>query len=350
MTPSTELLGEITVPSGVLVVIDCGLLGMWRHDRAPDMPDGVLDPGTTESVNAGTDFEVVGRDAEEAGRAFGRQWHPRFVYDVPRHAVEEMVERFAATAARAGLSAELRPLPGRVPHRTRVDQALEFGAGAGQVFFHGLTSGAVSGLPGDHPLPVHGVRVHEGEFAGCWDHVEVRLRPRFTATRFERVGHVAVDWARVMFADADALGTWKHDEPRDGLADYVFWGLHATDVARAVGAPALGDDHFGWLDLPVQRAAELGLEVERVKAQGGFRMAGDFRPHSDHHAILAQMRASSTESGTVDVGGARLCAFFTTWGDGFFPVLRVLEGEDLVAVRVQLATEETRAAMRAVNR
>jgi len=61
---------------------------------------------------------------------------------------------------------------------------------------------------------------------------------------------------------------------------------------------------------------------------------------------MAQIRATATDSGTLEVGGAQLCAFHTTWGDGYFPVLRVLEDDELVAVRVHLAIEDIRAALR----
>jgi hypothetical protein len=350
MDHTSELLGEVTLPSGVLAVLDCGLLGMWSHDRPPQLPEGILDPETTESVNAGTDFEIVGADAEQAGRSFGRQPHPLFMYDVALSQVRELVSSFEDHVRSSSSRAELRPLGERVPHRTRLDQAAEFGQGAGEVFFYGVTGGVVGGLPRDRALPVHGARMGRGDFSECWDYVELRLRPEFSESRLEQAGRVAVDWARILFADADALGAWKHEEPCDGLADFVFWGLNAKELASALDAPALAEGEFGWVDTPVERAAELGMQAERLRDERGLRLATDFRPHSHHYAILEHMRASPTGSGTLEVGGSQLCALFTSWGDGFFPLLRVYEGEDLVAVRVQLGTEETLRAMREVNR
>ncbi len=92
------------------------------------------------------------------------------------------------------------------------------------------------------------------------------------------------------------------------------------------------------------------MEVDRLKEERGFRLMGDFRPHSHHYEILKRMRASATQSGTLEVGGSRLCAFFTTWGDGYFPVFRVFEGGEMVAVRVLLGTEDAQRAMEEVTR
>jgi hypothetical protein len=58
---------------------------------------------------------------------------------------------------------------------------------------------------------------------------------------------------------------------------------------------------------------------------------------------MAQVRASESESGTVDVGGAKMCGFMTTWGDGMFPVIRELgPGGELVRVRIELSNDQAR--------
>jgi hypothetical protein len=36
------------------------------------------------------------------------------------------------------------------------------------------------------------------------------------------LGKIGVDHARFVFADADALNAWIHDDPVGGLADVVF--------------------------------------------------------------------------------------------------------------------------------
>ncbi|MFD0345474.1 hypothetical protein ACFQ0M_04020 [Kitasatospora aburaviensis] len=69
-----------------------------------------------------------------------------------------------------------------------------------------------------------------------------------------------MDWARVAFGDADALGAWEHDEPLDGLADVAFWGRAEEEVAQEFGAPRLGESGeeqvYGWTGLEVEEAVE----------------------------------------------------------------------------------------------
>jgi hypothetical protein len=49
------------------------------------------------------------------------------------------------------------------------------------------------------------------------------------------------------------------------------------------------------------------------------------RPHSHSYQVLAQMPPSETGSGVIGIAGAQMCAFFTSWGDGLFPVHHVEE-------------------------
>ncbi len=42
---------------------------------------------------------------------------------------------------------------------------------------------------------------------------------------------------RVQSQDVDVLGAWKHEESLDGLANYLFWGRDAEQIATAVEAP-----------------------------------------------------------------------------------------------------------------
>jgi hypothetical protein len=330
-----ELLGEISVPSGVLVLVDAGLLGVWGGSR-DDLPETV-------------DLRVDGPDADEAGRRFNRSWHPRYWYDIPREKLDDARSQFASFVSSEGLTAELAVVPGAVPHRRRIDLALEHGAGRfGVLEFFGIQSPVVAGLPRGRVLPVHGFRMREDEFSDRWRWVTAEVNKGDTA-RTEEIGIVFVDEARLMFADADALQSWKHDEPLDGKADYVFWGRDAAAAAARHGAPQLASSEYGWMDLPLEDAAERGFAVEGTRDREGWTFAGDFRPHSHHHEVLRQMRESETGAGVIEVGGARVCAFFTSWGDGAFPVLADLGADEkLLRLRVDLGGDETVRRLRHV--
>lgn len=153
------------------------------------------------------------------------------------------------------------------------------------------------------------------------------------------LGDIRVDWARVLFGDADALNVWQHDEAVDGLADVAFWGAAAEEAAATFAASELGepgeDDVRGWTGLTVAEAMKKALAVQSWKEETGRRMMVDFRPHSHHWQVMRQVRASEVEAGTVDVGDARLLCAMTTWGDGYFPVSADLDASGaVVAVRV----------------
>jgi hypothetical protein len=163
-------------------------------------------------------------------------------------------------------------------------------------------------------------------------------------------GSVMVDMARLSFADADALGEWEHDRAIDGRADFVFWGRDAERVADALDVAATEDGVFGWVDLPIDDSIDAGRRVEEYRGKHGLRFATDFRPHSHHYEMMKQVRASRTESGMLDIGGATMCGFMTSWGDGVFPVqLHRDRDGGLLCIRVLLGTDQAIANMRAVN-
>ncbi|MFD6357575.1 hypothetical protein [Nocardia tengchongensis] len=146
----------------------------------------------------------------------------------------------------------------------------------------------------------------------------------------------AVDKARLLFADVAALNSWRNDDPIDGLFDIAFWGRDADVLAdRMVSAPASVDGEFTWADLTLDELRARYGELESLRAEG-LRFAVDVRPHDDHFRVLGQMRGSATESGLIDVGGARMTGWFTSWGDGAFPVFRDVAADGtLLRVRVQ---------------
>jgi len=53
--------------------------------------------------------------------------------------------------------------------------------------------------------------------------------------------------------------------------------------------------------------------------------------------ILLVLDTGATESSVVNVGGARLCNFMTTWGDGIFDVFRDLSADGrLLRIRIEM--------------
>ena len=203
-------------------------------------------------------------------------------------------------------------------------------------------------VPADRALPVVGRRVGKGRFADCWDHVAVRLGDG-EVTHSKKLGEAGVDFARLICMDHGALDAWKHEDSLDGLADFVFWGRDAAALARAMRAPATSEG-YGWTNLPVADADAKALEASKIKAENHWLLASDFRPHSHHFHALAAARQNPRGAGTIEVGGAKVCLFFTSWGDGVFPIYLDLDNQDRpVQLRVQLNTSDSNAAMHAVN-
>ena len=334
-------LGVVTAPSGALFIVDPGYLNLWCEDRLPLMPDDVLStPEATASANDSVDLEIVGAGAEALGRELDLQWNPRFLFDIPRSGLDGITQRVELAARKGNLDARVRVLPARVTHRQRLRLALEAGGGAGEVQFHGLWAAIQGGVPAGE-LRVVGEPMPEGHpAAGRLRRIAVLVRAGRPA-RSERFAQVMVDAARMLVIDAEALASWKSDEPLDGKADFVFWGRDAEALAEKVSAPALGEEHFGWVDLPVDEAVARGSALLRVRHEMSAKVATDFRPHSHHYELMKQVRASKTESGTVRLGRGLATGFMTTWGDGIFEVHRDLdEAGRLLRVRIELGTDQ----------
>jgi hypothetical protein len=326
-------LGEVTSPSGTLLIVDAGYLGLWCHDRPPHIPKGALGDAELEhKANDSVDLRIEGPDAEAAGRSFHRQWHPGYLYDIQRDGLPSLEGAFRRHVLSNSWKAHLVILPERVTHLHRVELALAHGKGAGYVQLSGLGCVAVGGVPVDRGLTLVGERKETNR----WKHISIECRPELTSKRSEVLGEVMVDRARLMVADVDALGSWVHETSLDGKADLVFWGKDAAEAATRLNAPLLPEGVHGWTDLSVEEA-----EIQGEKAHAlGMHLVVDFRPHSHHFDLMAQVRASESESGTLSVGGARMCGFMTTWGDGMFPVVRELgpDGE-LVRIRIELSND-----------
>ncbi|MEV5703782.1 hypothetical protein [Actinoallomurus sp. NPDC052274] len=302
------LLGEVTCPSGELVLMDGGYLGLWSGDRTPD---DVERPDDAPAV----DFEVVGRDADAAARSFDRQ-SGRTLYDIPHHAVAEFTSHFDDHCRERGHQASLRSFPRQVPHRDRVRRAI---AGNDPDFLiSGVPVIAIGGLPTDRPLPV--TATPHSDWG--WTHIRIVVSDEPVVATCS-LGKIGVDYARFVFADADALNVWVHDDPIDGLADVVFWGRHETEIAAEFGATRTGmpgEDNYGWLNLPVRDAYAKAIALHDRKMASDRKFAFDFRPHSHHWRVMADVRASENEAASIEVGGARIMFAMTSVGDGFFPV------------------------------
>lgn len=297
------------------------------------MPEDVLPSAKeTERANSFVDLRITGPDALRAGQMLDMSWHPLYLYDhPPKH--RELKKKFKELIRTNRLDARLEVLSRRVPHKERVELALQYGAGAGEMQFHGVWAVAAH-VPPDRELSVVAERC-ESE-VDRWSRVRVECSPG-AVVRSEKIGVVGVDYARLLIADVDVLGGWQHERSWDGKADYVFWGRDAEQVATAVKAPVLEDGNFGWLNVTEDFAQRQGAAVEHYAAKHGLKLAGDYRPHSDHWRVMTPTRQSPTESATVEFSGLKVCNFMTTWGDGAFDVYRDLgEGDCLIAIRIEL--------------
>jgi hypothetical protein len=197
-------------------------------------------------------------------------------------------------------------------------------------------------VPRDRPLPVVGKRVGKGRFADCWDHVVVKLGDG-EVTHSKKLGEAGVDFARLVCMDHGALDHWQHEDSLDGLADFVFWGRDAELLAKAMNAPSTREG-FGWTNLSVEEAEAKAMDADRKKSANRWLLATDLRPHSHHFHALAAARKSKQGAGTIEVGGTRVCLFFTSWGDGVFPIYLDLDVSDQpVQLRVQLNTADSQS-------
>jgi hypothetical protein len=200
-------------------------------------------------------------------------------------------------------------------------------------------------VPSDRALAVIGTRVGKGRFAECWDHVAIALAEpgsRREVAHARKLGKTAVDFSRLILMDRAAIDHWQHEDSLDQLADFVFWGRDEAQLGKALGARRLPDtQHWGWTNLAVGDAEALADRAAKLKADHKWLLSTDLRPHSHHFDVLAAARASPSGAGVLEVAGARVMVFFTSWGDGVFPVyLDVDQDQQPVQVRIQLAPVE----------
>lgn len=314
-------LGQIRVPSGIAVIIDAGLMHLWCHTSFDEPERWHMDEQSRASALTAQDLRIEGPDAEQAGRIFDRQWHPRWLYDIPREHLDSFRGHFRDAMAKHGLKAELVANPQRIPHRQRIDLAIAHAGNEGEVQYHGLWAAVCGGLPTDRELEVFAERMPAGPDQDRWRRIVVDIRPGIPIAGTKLIGRSMVDMARLMVADADALGGWTHDESLDGKADVVFWGADAARLAERIKAPSMHGDNFGWHGLVLPLAEIKINELDEMKQTESLKLAVDFRPHSHHWQLMEQVRRNKTEAGTIEIGAAKICGFMTTWGDAIYDIL-----------------------------
>lgn len=322
---------------------------MWSGERSPgEVELHIEDAALAAGFAAAIDFEVDGPDATEAVNAFGRQpWGP-FLYDVPEHGVADTRRDFDAMCVVRGLRASLRPVE-RISHRERVRRAVSAGGSCFMIMGVPVVAASVEAT---RELPVVGVKVDFGGRVGEQWSVIATTSDDTSPNSTRELGVVGVDYARVLFADADALSSWQHDLPLDGRADVAYWGADVDRAREALGGDVIDGEPrvFGWVNIDVSAAIERAHDVEAWRSSTGLRLAMDFRPHSHHWAALSAARASEHEVGFVDLDGARAALVLTGWGDGLFPVLGDFDERGvLVRVRLVLGDDERAARMEQLN-
>jgi hypothetical protein len=331
-------LGEIDLPEGVLVILDPGLARFWRHDGDPASPRKA-DPEQC-------DLRIVGEDAEAAGRAYDRQFHPLFLYDITDPLKAQ--QHFEAFVREKGFRARAEVTP-RVPHTERTRLALAVGKGLAVVEYNGLWAVAVSGLPHERALRVVAELMPKGEFAGRLRCIDVVVNERAEIVRTDRVAGVMVEHGQLLFAGLGPLGRFRMWESLDGLADLVIWGREASEVAAKHGASRFEDDQYGWKNLSLDAIGAKADAVQRHVEEAKLAVGVAYRPHCNLELLSAQMRKSENDAGQLTLDGARVVGCGNRWGDGIFDVLRCFDANDRLArVRVELDTEKRRSVMRRV--
>jgi len=232
-------------------------------------------------------------------------------------------------------------------HQSEAMEAVR--AGGGEIDFGAAIAVAVGGAPVQE-LAVWGTPMGEPPFAECWRYIDLEVQPSAAVAKRQTIGEVAVERARLMFADIDELDGWREGESFDGKADVCFWGRDEEALVQAAGAEALEDGTWGWANIDVETAERRQAELGALVRQHEWWVVGEVRPHDHHHMLMQQVRTSEHGAGELELGAAKLCGFSTSWGDGVFPVILELDAAgQWVRLRIHLGTEQAVEAMRYVN-
>ncbi|RZO65517.1 MAG: DUF2185 domain-containing protein [Sandaracinaceae bacterium] len=330
-------LGSFDCPSGVLVLLDLGLAHHWERRGVPEH--------RRERLH---DLAIEGADAEAAGLAYDRSYDPLRRYDI--RDADRAIQHFADFAQSEGFAARAVILPSQVPHAERARRALTAREpGIGRFSYDRLWAVGVGELPRDRALPVVGIPMPPGEFAGRFRSIDVVIDPEATVARSERVFGVMVDHGQLACVDLDVLDALHARRPLDGKADYLFWGPDASALAEEIGAPRLNEREHGWLDLPDPEVGRYAAPIQAAVDERGLRVSVDYRPHCHVEQINQQVRSQKSRAGEIRVGDHRVCGFDNRWGDGIFDVYRDTdEAGRLVRIRMDVGGEEVQRVMRRV--
>ena len=240
---SKVLLGQVDLPTGVMLILDPGLAKHWSHDQAPS--------GDSQQ----TDFAITGKDAITAARAFDRQFDPRFLFDIPEKGIAVNKEAFEKLCAEQGLDAALVPLEKRIPHLERARSALAAHHDLGIAEYASIWSVVAGGFPTGTTLTAYATPMPPGEFENRWQRIELIDESAGPETSSREIDGVAVDHGQLIFSDLVAFGDFRMWKSLDGLGDYVFWGPDAAALAGEMNATEVEEQLYGWKDVPMDCAA-----------------------------------------------------------------------------------------------
>ncbi len=336
----SEIIGEVDVPSGILLILDPGLGRFWRHEAVPSSPR----KGDREEF----DLAIVGPDAVAAGRAYNRQFDPRYLFDISDLAAAE--KHFGQFAEVKKFDAKLQRLERRVPHLERALLAVEVGEGAGVVLYNHLWAVAIGGVPAGRSLQVVANGLPEdSEFTGRWRSIDVVIDEVTPVARSIPLQGVMVEHGQLICADLEAFGSFRMWEPLDGLADFIFWGKDAAAVAKKFNAPQLETGQYGWVDVPDGVISTHAQPVQDWVESEKLHVAVDYRPHCNLEKLNTQIRTTDLEAGQIDLAGTKACGFSNRWGDGIFTVIRDLASDgQLLRIRLDVGNAESQSRLRNV--
>jgi hypothetical protein len=294
------------------------------------------------------DFSIAGADALDVGRAYDRQFDPRFLFDVAT--VDHCRDHFAAFAESLKKQAHLELLPKRIPHLERARLAIAIGQGAGVVQYNGLWAVAIADVPTDRSLPIFATPLPDGEFTGRWRTIDVVIDANAIASRSVSTEGVMVEHGQLLCSDLEAFGEFRMWQSLDGLADFVLWGEEAAGIARVFQAAKFGEREYGWKDLPIEEMQQHAQEVQSHIAKSGLNVGVDYRPHCNLEKLHSQIRAKDLEAGQVLLGQAKTCGFSNRWGDGIFEVVRDFDTTGrLIRIRLDVGNEKKQALLRGIR-